>query len=198
VHVGTLDGSGREGILIGAVGDGDTVSRLRAFTEAVARFKELARQGKLLNSTFRKHMKNVDSYTKEFTGEKSGRRSSAFKYVTYHGDVVEALRKEAIAQGFRAVNKPEDLSVWRGNQVVNLYEVKTDTDSQTMFTAIGQLLVYARARGKKKPVSLTLVIPAAAPPLKRPIKACLHALGITVRHFQLHERRVLLQRVVAA
>lgn len=185
VSVVESDGQQRPGILVASVDSPDTVQRLEAFAERVRDFKDAAKKGLLNKRSFRKRLKRVASYTKEFVGRKRGTRSAAFDYETYHGEIVEALKQRAENKGFRTQNKPEDLLLWRGQRIAKIYEVKTSTDLTSIYKAIGQLLVYSNRHGKvSRQAELVMVVPAGMPLIPE-ISACLDSLGIQVESFTL-------------
>lgn len=190
-HVSTSDGKTREGILIARIDGRDVVSRLRAFAQKVRDFKIDAKTGHLRNRRFRDQVKRVARYTKEFSGRKSGNRNASFDYVTYHGDVVEALNSEAKKLGFKTHNSPEDLVLRRGRRVTKIYEVKPSTDSQALYAGIGQLLVYSARYAKRGGrIARVLVIPEDGLPMRAQFAACLKAIGINTRYFGLSPKGV--------
>ncbi len=85
---------------------------------------------------------SLQMYRREFSGRKTGRRVRKFEYVTRHGDIVEALRQWRGPSNVEHVGNDvfRDLFVaTRNGGMTELYEVKTDTDRQRLYTAIGQL-----------------------------------------------------------
>ena len=183
--VATADGEGevRGGIVIGRIDDPDLAGRIWRFVQLVAAFKEAAVAGALETEEFQAKVQAYDRYRKEFSGRKRGvRTAGAIDYLSYHGDVVQALYDERLA---RRTNGEEisntgliDLCVRERGRLIELYEVKTSTERQVLYTAIGQLLTHGVSGPKR-----IIVLPAGEP-IAPDFQEAFGQHGIEVRRFE--------------
>lgn len=185
VDVSRSGGRVRQGIVIGRIDTDDFSSRIWMFVQQVSDFKAAVRRGDLELPQTKADLDEWDQFKNESSGRRQGRRQSRIDYVSYHGDVVRSLHAERSSrQGAneRILNsKLIDLYVRSGNALIEVYEVKTDNDRQSIYTAIGQLLTHSGSPNGS--VQRVLVIPQGdlAPDLER----CLIALKIDVRRFEI-------------
>ncbi len=184
--VGTADGEGdvRGGIVIGRIDDPDLAGRIWRFVQLVAAFKAAAVAGELETNEFRAKVEAYDRYRKEFSGRKRGARAGgAVDYLSYHGDVVQALYEERASKlrnGEEVANNGLiDLFVKERGRITEVYEVKTTTERQAMYTAIGQLLTHGAHSNKR-----FIVLPAGEP-IASDFSAALNLHEIAVRRFEL-------------
>lgn len=179
------DGTTRSGIIVGSIDSDDLTSRLWKFVELVRGFKQAVASGELDSAEFRRAIAEWESYRKEASGRRQGRRKSAIDYVSYHGDVVQCLYDECVAKarsGEQVLNSPLiDLYVRRGEAMTAIYEVKTSVDRQAVYTAIGQLLCHSSVTDKT--VKMTLVVPTGA--LASDLERCLEKHAIVVRRYEI-------------
>jgi len=184
--------STRFGIPIANLNRDNVAERIWRFVELVNEFKEAAVSGDLKTAEFRKR---VDRYAREFSGLKCHSHKLEIEYLTYHGDVVDALYKERcngkLDDELVANSILVDLYVERGGRWTEVYEVKSSADRQAIYTAIGQLLTHGRACDK------TLVLPKNAN-LPKDLQTALEELDVAVRYFTFHKttkgRRVELEK----
>lgn len=130
-------------------------------------------------------------YYREFSGEKSG-GGERFTYESRHGDIVHALVDWTTSQGVSGTpqkNVLVDLAVRYQGSLTAVFEVKSSTDRQSLYTAIGQLMVHsAKAEG----VQRYLVIPSGKIP--EDIQGCLGALSIQVIFYRIEGRSIRFDR----
>lgn len=124
-------------------------------------------------------------YLREFSGSKGGPIQINLDYVSYHGDVVDALKSRLdsrLDKGAAATNSPLiDLLVHKNGALTDVFEVKTNAARQTLYTAIGQLVVHsASAKGARR----HLVLPEAAA-IPQDIRRALDAWEIEVLKFRI-------------
>lgn len=185
VDVERTDGDPRAGIVIGRVDDPDLAGRIWRFVEVVRDFKAAVKRGDLESDAARRSIAEWDEFRSESSGRRKGRRRSDFDYVSYHGDVVEALRAEreaAATHGERVLNSPLiDLMVKVNGGMTEIYEVKTGCDRQSLYTAIGQLVTHSADADAG--IIRRLVIPEGQLPVG--IAPCLNKLGVEVRRYRL-------------
>ena len=115
-----------------------------------------------------KRIDNIDSATfsvpNKFTPEFSGKKSSyslpgAIEATNDHAFVVDALSTAIKIAGHEPFNdKQRDLFVTdENNQMVTLFEVKTDVSTTSIYQAVGQLMLNGYAQQPK--VEKILVVP---------------------------------------
>lgn len=137
----------------------------------------------------RQTARTYETYRREFSGRKTGRRSARIDYITWHGEVVEKLKQRLEKrQGVkRVINDPyRDLCALT-NDGREVYEVKTETDRQSLYAAIGQLTVHGD--GAKQ----VLVIPEGDVP--REIMNALKRLRIRVLRFSISKGKAKIGRL---
>lgn len=126
-------------------------------------------------------------YYREFSGKKTG-GGDRFTYESRHGDIVHALLDWVPSQGIVGnIQKSVlvDLAVRHHGELVTVFEVKSSADRQSLYTAIGQLMVHsAKAEG----VQRYIVIPAGRVP--EDIHGCLAALSIRVIRYEIDGRMI--------
>jgi hypothetical protein len=132
----------------------------------------------------------------EYTGERSGggaywvKRKVRFERI--HADVQRALAEELHSRALRCGDRRQkhglgpDLYVRdRNGHMTLLFEIKVGQDSQSTFTALGQLLVYSS--GEQPPPVATLVTRGL--PRSHQFKAALDAQKIKVLRYTIDTRR---------
>jgi hypothetical protein len=137
-------GHADEAILIGALGVGTLIDPLRTFVHEVANFKREASEGKLTREQ-RLGRKMLD-FIPEWHGKRKGRRRSILYYESYHGAVVNALADKFKSQritGSVFNTQLIDLGVEQSGELVEIYEVKSSVDRQSVYSGVGQLIVHS-------------------------------------------------------
>lgn len=132
----------------------------------------------------------LNGYYDEFIGETIIRRAAQVTMNCRHGSVVKELRNELKSVGTQYKSVAMDLVVETDKEVF-LYEVKTGSDSQSIYTGIGQLYFHAAALSRKfqgKKVVRHLVIPFAPTATNREI-VC-KELGIKIVTFNISGQKV--------
>lgn len=132
----------------------------------------------------------LSGYYDEFVGKTIIRRAAQVTMNCRHGSVVKTLREKLKAIGAQYKSVAMDLVVETKNEVL-LFEVKTGSDSQSIYTGIGQLYFHAAALARKFPekqVVRHLVIPFAPAAANRE-KVC-KELGIKIVTFNLTDQKV--------
>lgn len=132
----------------------------------------------------------LSGYYDEFVGKTIIRRAAQVTMNCRHGSVVKTLREKLKEIGAQYKSVAMDLVVETKNQVL-LFEVKTGSDSQSIYTGIGQLYFHAAALTRifpEKQVVRYLVIPFAPAAANRE-KICTE-LGIKIVTFNLTDQKV--------
>jgi len=96
----------------------------------------------LKSKTTRKGMNGLRDYFEEFSGNRRAYTPKKSFPISYHGKVVHALHEEMERHGDTLKSRAIDLVANLTDAAV-LFEVKTKSDSQSIFTAVGQLLVHS-------------------------------------------------------
>lgn len=140
-------GPTRAGIVIGRLDAPNLPDRIEHFVRQVRSFKDAVDRGDLDNTAFQQTASEWDAYRREFSGRKTGTVNVDLDYVSFHGDVVGALKlwvEDQLKRGARTTNSPLiDLLVHRDGRLTDIYEVKTSGARQVLYTAIGQLVVHS-------------------------------------------------------
>lgn len=186
VEVSCPDGGVRKGIAVGRLDDHDLAGRIWAFVKSVQNFKDKAANGELETPDFKRCIDEYNRYSKEFSGNKKGKRGSEFEYFTYHGDIIQALYDDRCAcatKNERVYNSMLiDLFVKNDGVITEVYEVKTGVGRQVLYTAIGQLVTHTATLGDE--VAKYLVVPADEA-MPEDLEQAMAALRIQIRRFQL-------------
>jgi hypothetical protein len=163
------------------------VQRIESFVRKVAKFKGLAVNGELETPEFRRQLEEFDRFKPEFSGRRRGRRAGAFDYFSYNGDIVKALYddlNETKGADEEIYNTQLiDLYVKRRNKIIEIYEVKTGTDRQDIYTAIGQLMVHSQGDDN---IEKFMVLPGEET-LPNDVMVSLDTIGIGLWRFTLTE-----------
>jgi len=145
------DGKSTENIVIGALGKAGLIDQLAEYVREIRDFKELSDSDSLT--------KGIPPFTPEFEGTRKPRRSKSIEANCFHGVVVRRLREDLQALGHANSNDKRDLFVFKtkSKRVTHLFEVKTNTGTQSIYTAVGQLLLYGMS--SRVPPRRILVVP---------------------------------------
>jgi len=164
------DGSIEDVIVIGALSDPTFAIKISKFVHQVASFKKQIVSLKNRNDLEKIEKRTASSdpivptFTPEFQGIKKYRRPESIVITaTNHGLVVSSLKDELEQLGYSYANDPSgtlarDLFIpSKGNDAKILFEIKTDTSSTNIYTAIGQLMFHGA--GQNEIPRRVLVIP---------------------------------------
>ncbi|MEM3421926.1 MAG: hypothetical protein QW315_06700 [Candidatus Hadarchaeum sp.] len=158
VQVFDDQGNDEEAILISSISSNYLLPKLTEFVREVAKFKESVAD-KHDNRTI-DDVETSLSFRPEFHGKKKGKRRSIFEYDSYHGLIVNALEiwiSKRLKQNQKTYNNSLiDLAIIDGERIIGVYEVKTRSDSQSVYTGIGQLMFHSGGDDK---ISRYLVLP---------------------------------------
>jgi hypothetical protein len=151
VEVFDANGKAREGVLVMPVEGLGAARPAVRYVDSIADFKQAVRDGKTSSRAFLARQGRLRAFYGESHGRRQGRRSSKIDYVSRHGEVVQALHDWRQAAGLRVGQHLFndvliDLGVvTSGDTPIEVYEVKTSADRQSVYTAIGQLFVHGNA-----------------------------------------------------
>ncbi|WP_165667187.1 hypothetical protein [Metapseudomonas otitidis] len=197
VPVMASDGSERFGIIVSGLDDESLSVNISSFVQSVIDFKAAIVSGEPLAVETERGRGSYQSYFKEYSGQKKGNRKKEFEYITRHGDIVHALsewvlRSRIKKDKLRVVkNAFIDLGlVDKEGKLCELYEVKTNSSRQTLYTAVGQLMVHqASADGGVK----KYVVLPKGDAVSDDIRKAFTAMGIQMLFFTLRKRSILIE-----
>lgn len=181
------DGREERVFVIGALEAPDFIARLQGFVAEAERLRGLARAGRLA-----KALKNAPPHFRPGShGKTKGKRSSQYEIDRQHNRIVIALKEALQGREISAYNTrhaemwPDLYTRAYDGTMELLFEVKTGTDTQSWYTAIGQLIVYGAAQSE--PPRRVLVCPS---PRQDPnFKAALETLDIALVFYREHDGR---------
>lgn len=189
IDVSDGDGGTRSGIVIAKLDDRYLVDNIWQFATSVQNFKDEVRKGTFQRAEIELRIEKFNQYSQEFAGKKRGVRSEVLEYMSYHGAIVQSLyleRSATLLPGEKIFNtKLIDLIVDRDGLLSEIYEVKTDTRRQMLYTAVGQILTHSISGPMD--VARFLVIPVDEP-LPPDLERAITSLGIKLRRFRLRKR----------
>lgn len=171
-------------------GDGATRSAIR-YLRSVLEFKSAARRGDLETDDLESRERQLRAFFSEPRGRRRG-RSRQFDYITRHGEIVDAVaewrRRDGLSSGLRlAKNILIDLAVSNGSsEVVEVFEIKTTTDRQAIYCAIGQLQVHGGGAPCERKV---LVLPSGEI-LPSDLARAVHTLNIEILRFRFRRDQI--------
>lgn len=180
-------GDVRFGIIVGPLKPHLIADHIARFAQKAAAFKQAVKDGSGPDAaTIEELQRSYDDYYREFSGKKKGQRAREFEYISRHGDVVHALSKwrtGASRPNERIVkNAFIDLGVEVANVLTEIYEVKTNADRQTLYTAIGQIFVHGVTAANT--IKRYLVLPSGEP-VPQDVAATLRQFQIDILFFEL-------------
>lgn len=159
IEVFDSSGKTREGVLVMPVEGAAASLPALHYVDKIAGFKKAVRAGETDTAKFKNKLSELRAYYKEFAGRRKGIRKADFDYISRHGEVVDALyewRKSAGLDAGKSITKTMliDLGVAAGKDLCEIYEVKTNTTRQDVYTAIGQLIVHGPTADCKRVIVL--------------------------------------------
>jgi hypothetical protein len=105
-------------------------------------------------------------YFDEFSGKRNLERRQGTVGDWHHGKVVRALRDAVNSSPKPMKSREIDLIAFRAKKTF-LFEVKTGADTQSVYTAVGQLAVHAQAVARQFDTPLVKVIVLPEHPIRR-------------------------------
>lgn len=131
---------------------------IAAFVNTVNAFKTAVKNGEHKNAHFKRQEKAFVQYTKEYAGQINKKGNKEVSYWTNHGHVVHALKQHLLNtyKDSEINNTPLiDLYVSKQGKTFEVFEVKTTTDRQSLYTAIGQIITHSlKGNGVRKHIVL--------------------------------------------
>jgi len=166
----TSGSRGKKNLVITSnLNDKDLVNNIGFFVNEVFQIKNMIKAGKISKKT-----KLLSSFKPEFEGRKAYSVKQRIQSGNLHAKVVNNIKKICEKYGLQVINYPVDVLI-EGKSKDIIMEVKTSTDTQNRYTAIGQLLYYSLNLGKNANAKLVAMFPA---PVNWEFKKVLDKLGI--------------------
>jgi hypothetical protein len=120
------------------------------------------------------------NYTDEHSGQTVTERNDPIIIERTHGIVVNALAQELRNRELKIGNdRNRDLFIHNRGQITTLFEIKTSSSTQCLYSAVGQLLLYSIPIGTK--VNLVAVLPDE---LSKTVSKRFHSLGINLLYYE--------------
>lgn len=187
-------GDSRLGIVIAPADSRSTAGDVARFVKSAIDFKQAVMSGETESPQARQEQRTYEDYYNEFVGKKRRRRLEEVEYISRHGDVVRALcdwRRRGARSNEKVVkNAYIDLGIARAGVLTELYEVKTNGARQTLYSAIGQLVVHDDS--KDGGCRRFLVLPASDS-IPDDISRTLRRSNISVVRFEFRGEKVLIR-----
>jgi hypothetical protein len=146
IDVVDRDGRARPGIIIAPLGSKSAAADIGRFVEKVLAFKQAVVSGQTSTEQSQQSQLTYGDYFDESSGKRKRRRIRDLEYTSRHGDIVRALhdwRRRSATPSDRIVkNAYIDLGLQADGRLTEVYEVKTNCERQTLYGAIGQVLVH--------------------------------------------------------
>lgn len=159
------------------------------FSEQVANFiREIYRIKRLQKGEAASDFSTLSdySYTDEHSGQSVTENNEPRVINRTHGIIVNALARELENMGYKVANdRNRDLFIHHQGRISALFEIKTSSSTQCLYSAIGQLLLYSIPIGSDIP--LFAVLPQK---LKKSVENRFAALGISIIYFDRQEGEI--------
>lgn len=167
-QVTTSDGGVRLGMVVTRIDSPDVGVNISRFVKKVIGFKNAVARGEAATTAGQDAEKKYREYYDEFSGKKHRAPVSAVEYLSRHGDIVRALcnwRSGSLVVGESIVkNIYLDMGIKKNAMLTEVYEVKTSCDRQTLYAAIGQVIVHDNLVNNSCRRCIVLPIEGAIPP----------------------------------
>ena len=162
--------------LVGELNSHHLPKQVETFISEIRRIKNLDNTDETENF---EELNNYQ-YTAEHFGETTTEREGSTTRNRTHGIVVGALVKELQDRGHKIANDiNRDLFIHSNNQITTLFEIKTSSSTQNLYSAVGQLLIYSIPIKNK--VDLIMVLPEK---LNRTVEKRLELHGIKLLYYK--------------
>lgn len=189
-----IDSSGgvKEGFLVMPVKGMAATRPAVNYIKAINSFKKAVRDGELNSIEFQNKIKEYADYYAESSGRRQGQRSGEIDYLSRHGEVVAAIKDwrslNSLPDKGRIVkNQYIDLGVAIGEELVEVFEIKTSSTRSNIYTAIGQLMTHGVSSACRR----VLVIPDDKE-LDSDLRETLNRLSIEVKKFKVDEESTII------
>ena len=127
----------------------------------------------------------IKFFSSEFSGKKKTGARNATKATVFHGLVVDRLKEwvdQSVPGGLTFNTQKIDLALEINEALQRIYEVKTSADTQSVYTAVGQLYMHSAGDAD---IEKWIVLPGPAE--NSELLSCLKTLNISVLWYRLEE-----------
>lgn len=178
------------GVLVMPVEGPAASQSIKAYIRSVANFKQAIRNGEINSPEFRHKEKALNDFFSESRGRRRGHRSTEIDYLSRHGEIVDALHDWRLSgvlpkNGKLTKNIFLDMGVKIGDELTEVFEVKTSTSRPDIYAAIGQLMVHGTSKNCRR----VIVLPEREN-MPSDIQKALKRLNIELLKFKLDEEKV--------
>jgi hypothetical protein len=181
----------RRGILVAVLRSKSAAADLGRFVEKVLAFKDAVVRGETSIEQAPQAQQTYPDYFDEPSGKRRRQRIKELEYISRHGEIVRALRQwrqQSATPSDRIVkDRYIDLGVQVRGRLTELYEVKTNCERQTLYGAIGQVLVHSE--GGAESARRFLVLPRGQE-IPDDVHRALQRASITLIRFEMTGDRV--------
>lgn len=119
-------------------------------------------------------------FKEEGYGRRRYSRKEEIEAFSNHGIIINALARQLTIRGFAVGNdRKRDLYTVKGSQIDRIFEAKTDLSNGSVYSAVGQVLIYSVEKGLDKNQKI-LVLPEK---LKAPAEHIIGKLGLDILYF---------------
>lgn len=126
-------------------------------------------------------------FKEEGYGRRSYSRKAEIEAFSNHGIIINALARQLAGKGLIVRNDGKrDLFTLNGNKVDRVFEAKTDLSNNSIYSAIGQVLIYSAEIGLDGNQKI-LVLPER---LKPPIENSIAKLGLDILYYTFEDETV--------
>lgn len=158
--------------------------QVSTFIHEIKRIKNLGKRIKIDSKQFEFNEIKEFSYTKESSGRTISENNKPTIRERTHGIVVNNLAKLLEDKGLKVGNdRNRDLFIYEKGEIKTLFEIKTNSSTQSLSTAIGQLIVYSI------PITNVCKLVAVLPEkLNLKVENRLNSLGIKILYYSWEEK----------
>lgn len=174
--VNAIDGNREtEFCLIGELKSIHFPNQVANFIKEINRVKHIANDEKEINFEYL----NKFNFTNEQSGMYKTQQAGTRTIDRTHGIIVNTLAKELENRKFKIANdKYRDLFIYSQSEITTLFEIKTSSTTQNLYTAVGQLLIYSIPINNN--VKKIAVLPDK---LNEPVEKRFNEFGIEILYF---------------
>ncbi len=164
--------------LVGELKAENLALQVANFVKEVNRIKK---ENKSLNSSKLIPVKSKENFNNEYAGTKEYSMHEVIRSLCNHGIVVNTLARTLEGKGYKIANdKHRDLYILtESGKIDTIFEIKTNTLTGSLYSAIGQLILYSI--GLEKNTKLFLVLPDQ---LKPEIEKRVKSIGIDILYYK--------------
>lgn len=126
-------------------------------------------------------------FKEEGYGKRRYSRKEEIEAVSNHGIIINALAQELTGKGLAVGNdRKRDLYTVKNNQIDRIFEAKTDLSNGSIYSAVGQVLIYSVEKDLENNQKI-LVLPEK---LKASVEQVLARLGLDILYYSFEEEEV--------